>query len=291
MKLGICIILALSCLVFNADAVTFYKLERFLDFIEVFLIVPDINPAYAWWTPYYNTPTNPNWVAPLASATGYINSAGSLGGQRDQIIGFEVTSSPGTTASMVSRPANGGFGAVYYTLGFVGGGYWQWDGVDNVGANAKPTKANVFPGIGSNPAYSYLPAHAAGGQTIDLTLAGAVIALNYEAFSDLECEYTWDFFDSNNRSAKYTQSIASSGTYLPYQILFSRTTSTAGIVVDIDSGWAGFNSIAAIQLAVYSIETETNAIDSEFRNLNFVGYQITGTVVSDCDCNVANGVY
>ena len=222
MKLGIFIVLALSCMVFNAHALTFYKLESFLDFKEVNLDVPvTVNPAYAWWTPYYGSPGNPDWTAPLTAATAYVDSAGSLGGQRDQILGFESSSDPGTTAALVSRPANGGIGACYYTLGFVGGGYWQWDGVDNTGANAKPAKANVSPGIGSNPAYTYLPGHAAGGQTIDLTLGGAVKALNFEALTDLDCEYTWDFFDAQNRSAKTTVPIATSGTYLPYQILFS----------------------------------------------------------------------
>ena len=78
MKLGIFIVLALSCMVFNAQALTFYRLEGFLDFREVFLSVPvTTNPAYSWWTPYYDTPTNPDWTAPRATATGYILSASS----------------------------------------------------------------------------------------------------------------------------------------------------------------------------------------------------------------------
>jgi hypothetical protein len=283
MKLNIFIVLALCFMTFSANGLVFYSLERFLEFRETFVTVPAINiPPYTWWTPYY-TPSIPGWVPPLAAD--YVNTAGALGGQRDQILGFEVVSDPGVSAILGSRPAQGGNGGCYYTLGFVGGGYWQWDGIDNVGVGAQPAKANVNPGIGSNSNYVYLPAHNAGGQTIDLTLGGAVGVFAWEANTDLDCEYTWDFFDANNRTAKYTVPIAESTLYLPYRIFFSDRASA-----EITPGWAGFSSIAAIQLAVYTFQSETNAIDTEFRNLQFVGYEIIGDVVGDCDCVSSNGV-
>jgi len=283
MKLGIFIVLALSCMVFNVQALTFYKLDAFLEFEEVFLTTPQTpDPDYSWWTPYY-TPSIPSWVAPTEAA--YVDTSSALGGQRDMIIGFEAAADPGTTAILGIAP-NGRKGGCYYTLGFVGGGYWQWDGVDNVGANARPAKANPTPGIGSNPNYTYLPGHNAGGAGIDLTLGGSVKALNFEALTDLACEYTFDFFDPLNRTAKFEIDIVESDDFLPYQLLFSNL----GSATSINSGWAGFSNIAAIQLVVYTFESLINAIDTEFRELNFVGYQITGSVVSDCDCNTSNGV-
>src|SRR3990167_9457053 len=282
MKLNLLLTLVVFCVVLNVitpvQARMFYSLESFTEeAVASFLFDRAVNPEYAWWTPYYDAPDNPNWVAPLSSAQK--NSVYSLGGQLDIILGFKITSTDSSSGGVTSGYNQG---TITFTEGYVGAGYFQWDGIDDNAEDSKPTKANFSPGLGSTAGFPYLPAHAAGGQTVDLTLAGAVTAFTWNSICDTDSdgyEFVWDFFDASNNTAKFTIPITQA--FQSNQILFSNTVNA-----EVDEGWTGFSSIAAIQLAVYS---KPNSLFLAIQNLNFMGYVVSGTIYTDCDCDLENG--
>jgi hypothetical protein len=273
-------VLALLCFVHDTEARVYYRLEEFAQFIEILLTIPvPIPDTYDWWTPYYAG--EPSFAPP--PTIGFLTTSGSVGSETDIVLGFESSSNPGVSALAGTRPRapipNGG---IFYTLGYVGGCYWQWDGPDQ---NAPfPAAANPFPGIGSSTTYAYFDEMNNDGQSIDITLGNRVKAFIWEAYTDLVCDYEWDFFDRNNASTKYRIPIPESSDYLSFSIQFGTT-----IPARVDNGWLGLNRIAAIQLTVYTFEQETNAIDTEFREFLFVGYKVEGDVINDCDCDQLTG--
>jgi len=253
-------------------------------------------PDGYWWNPYaYQPNRRPEGV--------FWNTAGALGGQRDIIVGWEGFSGQGTTCvvnivTVVSnnnqRRADSGM-----SLGFVGGVYWQYDGLDYTGTpgvvGSAPTVMpgalfSPTPGLGAFTGHSPAkPERNGDGQTYDFTSGGQAIGIEISVTADWNVFYYIDVIDSlgfNN-----------SMEFLPEQdveSVFQFRFSDPNWVTNKGSAF-DWTDIAGIQVRIWVFSDEENpggqdsqAVDTQWWQLRTFGYEIAGLVDIDCDCNGAN---
>lgn len=272
-----------------AQARVILTIDNFLQTqTPVILSVPEATGTSGyWWNPYAYQEGRP----PYAS---FRNTESALGGQRDIVVGFEGFAPELTVgiASVVSRR-----GTIAFSLDYVGGAYYQYDGLDYTGAEGTFTGPevipgalfNVLPGIGAHVNTTAFPERNADGQTVDFTSGGNAVGININVRSDHDVYYYLDVLNPNgvNNSMEFvpTDSEATDGEQFFFRFDDARWESLNGQPFD-------WTRVAGIQVRIWSFSDIENpgaqssqAIDTAFYNFFLIGYQIAGVVQIDCQCD------
>lgn len=266
--------------------------------IEVALDEPD---SY-WWNPYAFQPGRYPGAA-------FKFTEGCLGGQRDIVLGWEGFAQPGTVGSAGVIVTGGeGWGNMAFSLGFIAGVYFQYDGPDAPNDTTAPlgdTGSAVdpgflfspLPGIGAhNPADpSRYPGRNADGQTYDLTYGGRVAGFEILVEGDWSIFYYIDVIDAAgfNNSMEFFPEEDTVATY------YFRFDDPGWVTNSPDAGGFDWTRVSGIQIRIWVFsdeenpgEQDTQAVDSRWTALWTWGYSIAGQVVVDCGCdNTADSPY
>ena len=234
------------------------------------------DPDPVWYSPYYGVDGSGGPPA----ASGFLNHASILGGQRDSVIGYYTTTSP-LTASIIPDISSSSAPCLTaaFPLTWVGGVYIQYDGLDAVSSEGSfPTFPgavfNAVPGLGGD----------ASGVTngIDLTMNGQVSGLTLGIDSDQLVNYYLDVIDgagNDNHFALEVPIVTGEFRYFGFH----------------HANWTNpsfdWTNVAGLQVRIwtyspgeYVVRPGGDGPDTSFYYFNLVGWTISGTVYKDCGC-------
>ena len=254
----------------QADAKVFFTIDSFASSQPpLVFIVPAPGPT-AWYSIYNDDNDDTNDAAFAFHAT---NDC--LGGERDLFLGHESETPQSSVAilSIVSQRMS-----VAFPLAYVGGAYFQWDGIDSGAGTAAFPGANlsINPGIGSGISATLLESN---GNKIDFTSSGQAYGIGITISADHEVNYFLDFLDTagNLNTMSFTHEPTNEDTEIRYFFKYS------------DASWSDltfdFSDVAAFQVRIFTFSgAGANAIDTDFFNLQIIGYEVLGNVFLDCGC-------